>query len=228
VVIRRGMASASSESTRTLSEFDSKQRLAAAGVPMAVERLVTSPAEAVAAAGEIGFPVVAKLCGDAIAHKTERGLVRLGLRDAATLTDAVDSLLAAGRPEDGVRGVLVAPMVAGTRELIVGMLVDPTFGRCVMLGIGGIFAEALADVTFRLVPLSRQDAEDMIDDIEHQSWFDAFRGEPAVERNDLVEILLGLSRVASENDEIVSIDINPLIIADGHPVAVDALVEVQA
>ncbi|MFP6663250.1 MAG: acetate--CoA ligase family protein [Deltaproteobacteria bacterium] len=222
------MIGASTGPTRTLSEFDSKNRLAAAGVPMGAERLVSSPAEAIAAASEFGFPVVAKLCGDAIAHKTERGLVRLGLRDAAAVQEAVEALLAAGRPEDGVRGVLVAPMVAGTRELIAGMLVDPTFGRCVMLGIGGIFAEALADVAFRLVPLSRQDAEDMIGDLEHQSWFDEFRGEPAVERDLLIDILLGLSRVAAENDEIVSIDINPLIIADGRPVAVDALVEVQA
>jgi succinyl-CoA synthetase beta subunit len=222
------MTSPSGSQTRTLSEFDSKQRLSEAGVPMGSESLVQSASEAVAAAEGFGFPVVAKLCGDAIAHKTERGLVRLNLGDAQAVTEATEALLANARPEDGARGVLVAPMVSGARELIAGTLVDPTFGKCVMLGIGGIFAEALADVTFRLVPLSPQDAADMIDDLEHQSWFGEFRGEPAVDREQLIAILQGLSRIADESEEIVSIDINPLIISEGSPVAVDALVEVKS
>ena len=195
---------------------------------MGRERLVNSAADAVEAAQEFGFPVVAKLCGDAIAHKTERGLVRLNLTDAAAVTEATETLLGNARPEDGSRGVLIAPMVSGARELIAGTLIDPTFGKCVMLGIGGIFAEALADVTFRLIPLSTQDAADMIDDLEHQSWFQEFRGEPAVDRQELIAILQGLSHIAEEADEIVSIDINPLIISKGSPIAVDALVEVKS
>lgn len=214
--------------TRTLSEFESKKRLAKGGVPMGEDALVNSSTDAVRAAEGFGFPVVAKLCGDAIAHKTERGLVRLNLRDAASVTEATDALLASAQPDDGARGVLIAPMVGGARELIAGTLLDPTFGKCVMLGIGGIFAEALADVTFRLIPLSEQDAEDMIDNLEHQSWFQEFRGEPAVNRKELVAILLGLSRITEESEEIVSIDINPLIISEGSPVAVDALVEVKS
>ena len=124
--------------------------------------------------------------------------------------------------------MLVAPMVSGSRELIAGMVQDPTFGRCIMLGIGGIFAEALADVAFRLVPLTRNDAEEMIDDLEHAEWLTEFRGEPAVDRERLVAILLGLSALAETDPTVVSADINPLIIADGIPVAVDALVEVQS
>lgn len=195
---------------------------------MGEDALVNSSTDAVRAAEGFGFPVVAKLCGDAIAHKTERGLVRLNLRDAASVTEATDALLASAQPDDGARGVLIAPMIGGARELIAGTLLDPTFGKCVMLGIGGIFAEALADVTFRLIPLSEQDAEDMIDNLEHQSWFQEFRGEPAVNRKELVAILLGLSRITEESEEIVSIDINPLIISEGSPVAVDALVEVKS
>ncbi|MDG1958563.1 MAG: acetate--CoA ligase family protein [Candidatus Binatia bacterium] len=222
------MNSPANPDTRTLSEFESKQRLAQGGVPMGSEKLVDNSTEAVIAAEEFGFPVVAKLCGDAIAHKTERGLVRLNLRDAASVAEATEALLASAQPEDAARGVLIAPMVGGTRELIAGTLVDPTFGKCVMLGIGGIFAEALADVTFRLIPLSRQDAEDMIANLEHQSWFREFRGEPEVNRDELVAILLGLSRIAQNSEEIVSIDINPLIISEGSPIAVDALVEVKS
>ena len=222
------MANPVKSSSRTLSEFDSKERLASAGVPMGPEKLVETEEDAVQAAITFGFPVVAKLCGDAIAHKTERGLVKLNLRDPAAVREAVCFLLSQARPEDGMRGVLIAPMVAGTRELIAGALIDPTFGKCIMLGIGGIFAEALADVAFRLVPLSAQDAHDMIQDLHHQSWFTEFRGEPAVDEDHLVSILLGLSKAIENADDILSIDINPLMIHKGTPIAVDALVEVTA
>jgi acetyl-CoA synthetase (ADP-forming) len=211
----------------TMSEADSKQLLAAHGVPVLDERTVTSADEATQAAKEIGFPVVAKLCGAAIAHKTERGLVRLGLADDAAVRVATNELLAAARPEDGEVAVLLAPMVTGTRELIAGLADDSTFGRTVMLGVGGVLAEAVADVAFRLVPITRADAEDMIDDLATQRLFGPFRGEPAIDRTKLVDVLVGLSDAAVAHPEICGADVNPLIVVDGAPVAVDALVEVQ-
>jgi acetate---CoA ligase (ADP-forming) subunit beta len=96
-----------------------------------------------------------------------------------------------------------------------------------MLGVGGILAEAVADVTFRLAPIERADAEDMIDDLATQTLLGAFRGEPAVDRAALTDLLLGLSRAASERPDIVSADLNPLLIVDGRPIAVDALVELR-
>src|SRR5690242_10713442 len=124
----------SSNRSRTLSEAESKQFLAPFGLPIAPERVVATAAEAATAAGEMGFPVVAKLCGDAIAHKTERGLVRLNLADAAAVESAAADLLAAARPDDGEVGVLVAPMVSGTRELIAGLSLDEQFGMTIMIG----------------------------------------------------------------------------------------------
>jgi len=212
----------------TLSEDESKQLLATHGVPVPDERVVTDPDSAAEAASAIGFPVVAKLCGDAIAHKTERGLVRLNLGDAAAVRAAAEALLAAARPDDGEVGVLVAPMVQGNRELIAGLSDDPQFGMTVMLGVGGILAEAVADVTFRLVPITRVDAEEMIDDLSTQRLLGLFRGEPAVDRTRLVDVLVGLSDAAVAHPEIASADLNPLIVAGGVPVAVDALVEVRA
>src|SRR4051812_24141346 len=138
----------------TLSEAASKQLLARHGVPVLDERVVQTADDAAAASDAIGYPVVAKLCGDAIAHKTERGLVRLYLSDAAAVRAAASELLTAATPDDGEVGVLVAPMVKGTREFIAGLSDDPQFGMTVMLGVGGVLAEALADVTFRLVPIS--------------------------------------------------------------------------
>jgi acetate---CoA ligase (ADP-forming) subunit beta len=211
----------------TLSEVESKALLGRHGVPVLAERLVSTPAEAAAAAEELGFPVVAKLCGDHVAHKTERGLVKLRLGDAAAVREAAEDLLAAGRPEDGVTGVIVAPMVSGNRELIAGLVRDPQFGMAVMLGVGGILAEAVADVAFRLVPLSAVDAGELIDDLSTQALLGAFRGEPPVDREALVAVLLGLSAAAEADPSIVSADLNPLIVVDGKPLAVDALVEVE-
>jgi acetyl-CoA synthetase (ADP-forming) len=210
----------------TLSEAESKALLAGHGVPVLGERMVATPQEAVAAADELGYPVVAKLCGDAIAHKTERGLVKLGLGDAAAVAAATEGLLAAGRPEDKVQGVLVAPMVQGNRELIAGLTKDDQFGMAVMLGVGGVLAEAVADVAFRLVPLTRLDAAELVDDLATQALLGEFRGEPAVDREALIDVLVGLSAAAEADPAIVSADLNPLIVVDGRPIAVDALVEV--
>lgn len=212
--------------TSTLSETESKRLLAGFGVPVAEERLAPDPDGAAAAAEAIGFPVVLKLNGDGIAHKTERGLVRLGLADAAAVRTAGTELLAAATPADGEVELLVAPMVRGSRELIAGLAEDPQFGMTVMLGVGGVLAEAIGDVVLRLVPITEVDAEDMIDELGTQKLLGEFRGEPAVDRAALVAVLMGLSAAASTESRIVSADLNPLIVSDGRPIAVDALVEV--
>jgi acetyl-CoA synthetase (ADP-forming) len=211
----------------TLSEAESKQLLARHGVPLPAEALAASADEAVAAAARIGYPVVVKLCGAAIAHKTERGLVKLGLRDAAAVAAAARDLLAAARPEDGDVGLLVGQMVPGSRELIAGFVRDDQFGPCVMLGIGGVLAEAVRDVAFRLAPLEQLDAEELIDDLANQALLGPVRGEPAVNRTLLARILFGLAAVGYGDERIRSIDLNPLIVAGGVPVAVDALVELD-
>lgn len=212
----------------TLSEADSKARLAPFGVAFPDERQVTTTADAVAAAREIGHPVAVKLGGDAIAHKTERGLVRLGLGDDDAVAAAATALLGAARPADGEVHLLVAPMLQGNRELIAGLHHDPQFGMTVMLGVGGILAEAIADVSFRLVPITRLDAADMIDDLATQALLGPMRGEPAVDREALIDVLVGLSEAARSDPSITAADLNPLIVVDGRPVAVDALIEVAA
>jgi succinyl-CoA synthetase beta subunit len=212
----------------TLSEADSKELLATFGVPFPTERVVTTADAAVDAAGEIGLPVVVKLGGDGIAHKTERGLVRLGLGSADQVRSAAADLLTAATPDDGEVHLLVAPMLRATRELIAGLHDDDQFGMTVMLGVGGILAEAVADVSFRLVPITRVDADEMIDDLALQALLGPFRGEPAVDRAAVADVLLGLSSAAESRADIASADLNPLLIVDGAPVAVDALVEVRS
>ena len=210
----------------TLSEADSKRALAAHGVRFPDERQAKTPEEAAAAASELGHPVVLKLGGAAIAHTTERGLVRLGLSDPDAVAIAAGDLLAAARPEDGEVHLLVAPMLRGSRELIAGLHRDEQFGMTVMLGVGGVLTEALGDVAFRLVPITRADALEMIDDLATQALLGEVRGEPAVDREALADVLLGLSTAAEADPSIVAADLNPLIVVDGRPVPVDALVEV--
>ncbi|MCP4436235.1 MAG: carboxylate--amine ligase [Actinomycetia bacterium] len=216
---------------RTLSEAESKSLLAPLGIPFAPEEVVTDPDAAVDAANRLGMPVAAKLCGDNIAHKTERGLVRLGLSNADDVAAAAADLLAAARDEDNATGVLIAPMVGGDRELIAGASTDEQFGPTVLLGVGGVLAEAVADVSVRLAPITDVDANEMIEDLQSQAILGEFRGQPAVDREALVAVLAGLSEAisapASNGATILSVDLNPLIISDGRPVAVDALVELE-
>jgi succinyl-CoA synthetase beta subunit len=222
------MSPEASTTYSTLSEAASKQMLAAHGVPFAPERVAATPTAAVAAADELGYPVVVKLNGDGIAHKTERGLVRLALADAGAVDAAARELLGAATPADGAVDLLVAPMLRATRELIVGLSRDPQFGMTILLGVGGVLAEAIADVTMRLVPIDRADAEEMLDDLATQPILQEFRGEPAVDRDAVADVLLGLSAASVAHPELESVDVNPMLIVDGRPVAVDALVEVSS
>jgi acetyltransferase len=210
----------------TLSEHASKQLLAGYGVPLAREVLVTSAPGAARAAAEIGFPVAVKLCGDGVAHKTERDLVRLNLADEASVRSAAEELLSRAVPEDGDVGLLVAEMVRGSRELIAGVVRDPGFGPCVMLGLGGVLAEALGDVVFASAPLDEAEARRMLRALQASSLLRRpFRGEPAVDEAKLAALLVGLGRLAALRPDLRTIDINPLIVREGAPIAVDALVE---
>ncbi|MBJ7460328.1 MAG: acetate--CoA ligase family protein, partial [Ilumatobacteraceae bacterium] len=212
----------------TLSEFASKEILARHGLPILQERVVSSSAEVAEVLAQMSLPVVAKLCGPSIAHKTERGLVKLNLQTNDDVSKAVDELLAAAVPADGEVEVLIAPMVKSSREFIAGVVRDAQFGPNVMLGVGGVLAEAIADVVFRPVPLSSHDAHEMVAELRSQKLLEEFRGEPAVSIDALVSVLLALSNVSVERSDIASIDLNPLLVTStGEVVAVDALVEIE-
>ena len=214
--------------TRTLSESESKNMLSGYGLPLLPEKTAVSGEEASFAANQLGYPVVLKLCGDAIAHKTERGLVRLRLSNSNDVARAADELLAAATPEDGSVSLLVAPMVSGSRELIVGALRDPVFGATLMLGVGGVMAEVIEDVVFRPLPITEHDARSMVGSLRLQKLLKDFRGESAVSNNELVAALMAVGRCMINDQRIVSVDVNPLIVqANGSIVAVDALIEIS-
>jgi acyl-CoA synthetase (NDP forming) len=207
---------------KTLSEYQSKLILAEYGIPTTREFRVTDPQEARAAAEKIGFPVALKVCAAGTAHKFEQQLIMLGLADALELKSAYDRLIPKAQALGG--DLLVQEMVPGVRELVMGMTRDAQFGPCVMFGLGGIFAEALEDVSFRLAPLTGQDAAEMAAEIRGHKILGGIRGLEPVDPELLSRCLQQLGQIGLEHPAVKAIDVNPLIVRDGRPVAVDALV----
>jgi acetyl-CoA synthetase (ADP-forming) len=200
--------------------------LARYAIPIVREELVECLDDALEAARRIGFPVVLKACGSGMAHKTELGVVELNLDDDSAVGKAYQRIVE--RAPGKLDGLLVQEMARGNRELICGLTRDEQFGPCVMLGLGGIFVEAVRDVVFRVAPIELRDALEMMDDLKGREVLGEFRGEKTVDRDVLGRILIGLGRIGIEEAQVRSVDINPLIVRDGIPIAVDALVVIDS
>ena len=212
------------QSGRTaLSEFQSKQVLSRYGIPVVSETVADTPDNAVRAAIDTGFPVVLKGMGPTLLHKTERGLVHLNLADKAAVRRAADRV--AEEAGDALEGFLIQPRLESRREFVAGFFRDPQFGPVVMFGIGGILAEALSDVAFRLAPVSRADVRDMLSEIKARALLENFRGEKAINFDQLAGIIMGLGQLGHDHPTISEIDINPLLASPaGDLIAVDALI----
>jgi len=209
------------EGRATLSEYESKQVLASYGIPVTKELLVDKVQDLINAAKEIGYPLVLKGCSSGIAHKTEKGLIRVDIRNETEAKAAFEEIAANIETEDSI---LVQEMVKGQRELVIGLTRDPQFGPCVMFGLGGIFTEILKDISFRVAPLEKRDALEMMQDIKGHKILEAVRGMEAADLNIFSDILIKVGQIGLENDDVKEIDINPVIISGSQPVAVDALV----
>ena len=200
---------------RALSEWESKQLLGG-DLPWPQEILSATAEEAVGFAEELGRPVVAKASG--VAHKTEGGLVRVGL-DAAGLRQVWDELAAAG---DGT--VLVAEEVRGDLELLAGGLRDPQFGPLVSIGLGGVLTEALRDVAFVLAPPEPGELARAISRLRTAELFYEHRGRPGPDQDALEAIVDAIAGLLEAREDVGEIDCNPIIVRDGTPLVVDALV----
>ena len=213
------------EGRETLSEYESKIVLASYNIPVTHEIIIQKNNDVISAAHEIGYPVVMKGCSPEITHKTEKGLIRTDIRDDKEALDTFNDIMSGMNGSHG--SILIQEMIKGKRELVIGLIRDPQFGPCVMFGLGGIFTEILKDVSFRLAPLEKRDALEMMDEIKAHKILDAVRGMEPVDRELLSEMLINVGRIGVENDTIKEIDINPVIISGSRPVAVDALIVLQ-
>jgi len=208
-----------------LSEYESKKLLAQYSIPVTREILVERRESLMAAIEEIGYPIVLKGCSPEIAHKTEKDLIRVDIRNGDEALAAFKEIIS-GMKGSG-NSVLVQEMVRGKRELVAGLTRDPQFGPCVMFGLGGIFTEVLNDVSFRVAPLEEFDALEMMREIRGHKILGAVRGMEPVDMTMLADILIAIGKIGMENGKIAEIDINPLIITGNKAVAVDALIVLE-
>ncbi|MGW5655437.1 acetate--CoA ligase family protein [Streptomyces humi] len=210
-----------------LSEHAAKQLLRAYGIRVPREQLVTSAAAAVRAAGLVGYPVVMKASGGQLAHKTELGLVKVGLTSASQVRDAYRELTDIARYEGvALDGVLVCQMVERGVEMVVGVTHDDLFGPTVTVGLGGVLVEVLHDAAVRVPPFGEEQARDMLAELRGRALLDGVRGRPPADLDALVEVILRVQRMALElGDQLAELDINPLMVLDQGQgaVALDAL-----
>ncbi len=214
------------EGRTRLSEHESKQVLAAYGIPVTRELAVDNRNDLIKAVNEIGFPLVLKGNTPEISHKTERNLIRVDVRNEQEALVAFDELAKALSETGG--NILVQEMVKGSRELVVGLTRDPQFGPCVMFGLGGIFTEILRDVSFRVAPLEKRDAVSMMEEIKGHKILEGIRGMEPADMEQLSSILIQIGKIGMDFETIKEIDVNPVILgANGRCTAVDALVVLE-
>ena len=206
----------------SLSEFESKELLQSYGIKITKDAIVNSADEAIEQSEIIGYPVVLKISGAEFSHKTELNGVKLNLGNETSVRDAVADLY---KSVDGQTPLLISEQVKSSREFIAGVTRNDEYGLVLAFGAGGIFTEIIKDVVFRLLPASREEIRSMFDELLHKELFGEVRGEQEVNLEKLAKTLEALGECAMDREDILSIDVNPLLINDGVPVAVDALVE---
>ncbi|MBM3675645.1 MAG: acetate--CoA ligase family protein [Actinobacteria bacterium] len=212
-----------------LSEWDAKQVLKAYGIKTSRDVLCTNAAEARRAAERLGFPVVMKVASPDVLHKSDLGLVKVGVSSAKDVTDTFKAFMAKAKRAAGragrVDGVLVCEMVTGGVETVIGISQDPLFGPVVMAGLGGIFVEVLKDVTFRVPPFGRDEAERMLGELAGAALLAGVRGAKPADTEALVDVVMNVQRLAMDlADEVAELDVNPLVVKPKGAVALDALI----
>ncbi|MDO9334421.1 MAG: acetate--CoA ligase family protein [Dehalococcoidales bacterium] len=215
------------EGRTMLTEIEAKQLLESAGISVVDTRLATSKEQAVAIAKEIGLPVVMKIASADVVHKSDAGGVKLGLKTAAQVGKAYDDIMKsikAAFPNAKIEGVSVQTMARPGVEVIIGMSKDAQFGPVLMFGLGGVLVEILKDVAFRIVPLVKRDAKEMIREIKGFPLLQGYRGSEPVDVDNLESMLLKVSEFVDKTPAIKELDLNPIFAYKDGAVAVDARV----
>jgi acyl-CoA synthetase (NDP forming) len=208
-----------------LTEFESKKILKQIGVPVVETRLAKSQQEAVSICQKIGFPVVLKIISPDVIHKTDSGGVKLGLKNVSEVKKSYNEILSTVKqhfPQAHIHGISVQKMVRPATEVIMGISKDPQFGPVIMFGLGGIFVEVLKDVSFRIIPVNRRDAQEMIQEIKGYPLLQGYRGKEPASIRALVEMSLKLSKFIFENPQIKEMELNPIFAYRDKALAVDA------
>jgi len=221
---------ARSEGRSLLTEVEAKEVVKEAGISIVDAKLAASREEAVSVSQQVGFPVVLKIASADVVHKSDAGGVKLGLETAEQVGQAYDDIMAAiseAYPEAKIQGVSVQKMARPGVEVIVGMTKDAQFGPVLMFGLGGILVEILKDVSFRIVPLVKRDAAEMIREIKGYPLLEGYRGQEPVDVANLEELILKVSDFVDKHPEIKELDLNPIFAYGDDAVAVDVRVVLE-
>jgi acyl-CoA synthetase (NDP forming) len=213
------------EGRSILTEFESKKILKQAGISVVETKLAKTQKEAVSLSQKMGFPVALKITSPDVIHKTDSGGVKLSINSVAEVKKAYDEILKKVKkqyPDADIHGVSVQKMAPPGTEVIVGTSKDPQFGPVIMFGLGGIFVELLKDVSFRVIPVERRDAQEMIKEIKGYPLLQGYRGKEPASISALVEIILKISKLIEENPQIKELELNPIFAYQDKAVGIDA------
>ncbi len=213
------------EKRKYLLETEAKTICMEYGIPVTKFKLAKSEQEAVKFANEIGYPIVLKIASPDIIHKFDVGGVMLNLKNQAEVKDAYNQILAnvkRHKSDAKIIGIVVQEMAAPSTEVIVGATKDPQFGPALMFGLGGVFVEVLKDVTFRIAPITEEDAREMITEVKAYPILKGYRGQPPADIEAIVKILLNTSKLVMDHQEIKELDLNPIIVYEKGAKTVDA------
>ncbi len=213
------------EGRTVLTEFEAKTFLKQEGIPVVETRLSKTQKEAVSISQRMGFPVALKISSPEIIHKSDAGGVKLSLKNAREVKVAYHEMMETIRkkyPKAKIQGVTVQKMAAPATEVIVGTSKDPQFGPFIMFGLGGIFVEVLKDVSFRIIPITRRDAQEMIQEIRGYPLLSGYRGREPASLSALTEILLKVSGLMERYPEIKELELNPLFAYKNRVLGIDA------
>jgi acyl-CoA synthetase (NDP forming) len=222
---------AKKEGRTVLTEFESKRILKQIGIPVVETKLARNQKEAVSISQKIGFPVVLKIVSPDVVHKTDAGGVKLGLKNVSEVKKAYNNILTSVKkqhPRALVHGISVQKMARPGVEVIIGTSQDPQFGPVIMFGLGGLFVEVLRDVSFRIVPVGRRDAIEMIEEIKGYPLLKGYRGREPVNLSALVDMILKVSDWVGKNQAIKELDLNPVFAYKQGALAVDARILLKA
>lgn len=213
------------EGRKSLLETEAKTICMEYGIPVTRFQLAKTEEEAVKHAEQIGYPIVLKIVSQDIIHKSDIGGVMINLKDPQTIRNGYNQILKNARkhnPKARIAGMLVQEMAPPATEVIVGATKDPQFGPTVMFGLGGIFVEVLKDVTFRIAPITENDAYEMITEVKAYPLLKGYRNAPPADIKAITDILLNVSKLVTDYPKIKEMDLNPIIVYEKGAKTVDA------
>jgi acetyl-CoA synthetase (ADP-forming) len=213
-----------------LTELEAREVLSQYGIPIVQGKVIKTLEEAKEFVSKVGYPVVLKAVSPQIIHKTEIGGVILNIKNEKELFEAYHQLIKniqKNAPKAAIEGFFIQEMLSSDREVIIGGKYDHTFGQTIAFGLGGVFVEVFEDISFRVVPITQEDAIDMIKEIKAFKILKGYRGQKPVDFKALVDILLKTSKMLEENPEIKELDINPIFALPDKAVAVDARIIIE-